>query len=171
MNCEFKWFRAIIRLTFWLGIAWCVMLTTHELGHIVVGLAAGGKLKAFDLRPWSLPYSFFDNNPYPLATLWAGPILGCLVPVAFAALWRANVNWFIASFCVLANGAYIAIGWYSGQSELDTSKLFAQGASGVAVIVYCVSTIVPSYFIFRKSLLALLFPPTASAENDNREPA
>lgn len=64
--------------------AWAVMVLTHEIGHIFVGWIGGGKLVRADLRPWALPHSLFAPDPYPLATLWGGPILGVAIPVALA---------------------------------------------------------------------------------------
>ncbi len=54
--------------------SWCTHDLVHELGHILCGYACGGTLIDADLFPWHLPYSFFDPDPYPLVTLWGGPV-------------------------------------------------------------------------------------------------
>ena len=69
----------------------CAMAFTHEMGHIVGGWCCGGALKNADLLPWHLPYSIFDPDPKPLVTLWCGPVLGVVVPVAIALLVRGDV--------------------------------------------------------------------------------
>src|SRR5262249_47830389 len=56
------------------------------------------------------------HNPHPLVVVWAGPVLGVLLPLALwgvAALLRlpgAFVLRFFAGFCLIANGAYLGVG-------------------------------------------------------------
>ena len=139
-----------------LPASWCVMTTVHELGHIVCGLAGGAKLTSFDLWPWHLPYSLFEPDPHPLLTLWGGPIVGVVVPVALAAIVRVPSLWFIAYFCLLANGAYIATAWGVGDRYLDTPKLLEHGAHPVSIAIYCLVTIALGYVGFRKQCIAVL---------------
>jgi hypothetical protein len=103
------------------------MTLLHEIGHIFVGCAAGGDLRDFELRPWHLPHSLFASNPAPLLTLWAGPLLGCLVPLIAACLLRRSAIWFVAWFCVAANGSYLLLGYYTGDNELDSNKIIRLG--------------------------------------------
>ncbi|NND98085.1 MAG: hypothetical protein HKN47_12230, partial [Pirellulaceae bacterium] len=101
-------------LTLLLTWSWVIMTLAHESGHLLAGSLCGGSLSRVQLRPWSLPYSFFKPDPWPSVTLWAGPILGCLGPVVAASIWRRPGLWLIAWFCVLANGTYLLMGWYAG---------------------------------------------------------
>lgn len=139
-----------------LVIAWCVMTFTHEAGHIVGGWLSGGTLETADLRPWRLPYSLFRPDPRPLVTLWSGPLLGVLLPYAIASMIRHAWVWFIADFCLLANGAYLAAAWFSGDRFLDTPRLVEAGASPVAIAIYCALTIGIGYVRFRRDCVALL---------------
>jgi len=135
------------------------MAFTHELGHIVGGWCCGGTLKTADLLPWHLPYSLFDPDPKPLVTLWCGPILGVVVPLAVAVAIRREWVWFVANFCVLANGAYIALAWISGDRYLDTPQLLNHGAHPFTIGVYCLLAIGIGYVGFRRScILALTVP-------------
>ncbi len=93
-------------------------------------------------------------------TLWAGLIIGVLAPVAIAMILQREWMWFIANFCVLANGAYIATAWFSGDRYLDTPKLLEQGASPIAIAVYCLITIGFGYVGFRRSCVSALSAPT-----------
>lgn len=129
------------------------MTTTHELGHLVGGWCSGGKLQHVELRPWRLPHSHFAPDPYPLVTLWSGPLLGALSPFAMAAVLRRLWSWFVANFCVLANGVYLALAWLSGDRWLDTPRLLAEGASPIAIAAYCAATIWIGYVRFRRSVL------------------
>ncbi|MFN7449618.1 MAG: hypothetical protein ACK56W_00425 [Pirellula sp.] len=131
--------------------SWCVMVCVHELGHIFCGRSCGGKLQSADLIPWHLPFSVFDPDPQPLITLWGGPIIGVLLPVGIAWIAKRESIWFIANFCLLANGSYIAIAWITGERYLDTTKLLEHGAHPLSIGVYCLLTIGFGYPRFRRS--------------------
>lgn len=132
------------------------MTFTHELGHLLVGWAGGGTLQEVELRPWHLPHSRFAPDRHPLATLWGGPLLGVLLPAALAAILRREWSWFIASFCVLANGVYLALAWLSGDRWLDTPRLLAEGASPMTIACYCLVTITWGYWQFRKVVISIM---------------
>ena len=133
--------RRITRFVLLLVASWCVMTVVHESGHIVCGWACGGTLLEADVAPWHLPHSSFNPDPSPLVTVWGGPVLGALVPLAAAALVRRGWLWFIAYFCLLANGCYLATAWLSGERHLDTPRLFQHGAQPGTVVAYCLVTI------------------------------
>lgn len=154
------------RFALLLAASWCVMTFTHESGHVVCGLASGGTLREADLAPWHLPHSRFDPDPRPLVTLWGGPVLGALVPLALAALIRRGWAWFVGSFCLLANGSYLAVAWVSGEPELDTARLLRHGAPPAALVAYCVATIVPGYLAFRRQCVRVLSPEPAPAPEE-----
>lgn len=135
--------------------SWCVMTFTHECGHVIGGWIGGGNLQHVELRPWRLPYSIFESDPRPLVTLWSGPILGVAIPLVAAVLVRRRWMWFIAHFCVLANGAYLAAAWLSGDPLLDTPRLLQAGARPVSLIAYCTATILLGYVRFRADCAAV----------------
>lgn len=156
-----------------LVVGWCVMTFTHETGHIVGGLLSGGKLVAADLAPWRMPFSIFDPDPRPLITLWSGPLLGVAVPLLAAACIRRNWGWFLAYFCMLANGSYLALAGWSGDSLLDTSKLLAHGAHPLSVALYCAVTLGWGYPGFRRVCRRMLEPnarPTAGTSHETGTP-
>lgn len=132
------------------------MIMIHELGHILGGWCSGGVLQEYDLVPWRIPFSLFAPNPHPLITLWSGPILGAVLPLLLAWLVRRNWGWFIAYFCLLANGSYMALGWYSGDRYLDTPQLLNQGAHPFTIVLYCLVTISVGYTGFRQACVELL---------------
>jgi hypothetical protein len=140
--------------------SWCVMCFTHEAGHIVGGWLGGGTLTAASLWPWTLPWSIFEPDPYPLVTLWSGPLLGVVVPLVFAVVVRHMAVWFIADFCLLANGTYLFAAWISGDRHLDTPRLLTAGAHPISLVVYCAVTIGVGYWWFRKDCRNILLPPT-----------
>ena len=149
-----------------LVVSWTVMTFTHEMGHILAGIVCGGTLQSADLLPWHLPYSLFEPDPHLLVTLWAGPMVGVLGPVVIAFALKREWMWFIAHFCVLANGVYIATAWYSGDRYLDTPMLIENGASPVVIAAYCLLTIGFGYVGFRRSCLSVLTPPGKSNRSE-----
>lgn len=136
----------------------------HEIGHVICGFLSGGKLQSADLVPWRLPYSYFEPDPMPLVTLWGGPILGVLIPASIAGVVRKSWAWFVAYFCVLANGTYIALAWFSHERLLDTERLLDHGAHPISIVIYCGLTISIGYVGFRHECARLLVTPTGSPE-------
>jgi hypothetical protein len=74
--------------------------------------------------------------------------------------------WFIAHFCVLANGAYLATAWFSSDRYLDTPKLLEHGANPVTIGIYCLLTIGFGYVGFRRHCIRVLSSPTANATTE-----
>jgi hypothetical protein len=146
----------ILEMLTLLTAAWFVMTLTHESGHIVCGWLSGGHLKSVDLLPWHLPQSYFEPDPNPLVTLWGGPLLGTLVPWLCAVALKAQRVWFIAYFCLLANGLYLALAWFTADRYLDTARLLAAGAKPMSIAVYCLVTVSIGYHGFRRHCRRLL---------------
>jgi hypothetical protein len=130
--------------------AWCCMTICHEVGHIVGGYLSGAKLRSAELRPWRIPYSLFEPDPHPWMTLWSGPVLGALAPLAVSRVVRDAWIQFIADFCVLANGCYLAVAWCSGDHLLDTARLLQAGTHPLWIFLYCSLTIGYGYPAFRR---------------------
>ncbi len=146
----------IVRFVILLLISWCTMTIVHESGHLVGGWLTGGTLEDYSLAPWSLPYSRFEPDPHPLVTLWAGPLVGVLVPLLLAIIVRRPAIWFISHFCTLANGVYLALAWLTGDHHLDTPRLMEKGASPFWIALFCTVTISFGYVGFRKACVLLL---------------
>ncbi|MGB7326727.1 MAG: hypothetical protein WBD31_17765 [Rubripirellula sp.] len=134
------------------------MTTTHEIGHLVGGWCGGATLTEFAIAPWRLPFSLHSPDPNPRLTLWAGPLLGAFGPFGVAAVIRRRWAWFIADFCMLANGCYLALAWISGDRFLDTPRMLAAGVAPAAIAAYCVVTISIGYARFRADCITLLCP-------------
>ena len=146
----------IVRLLILLSCSWVVMTFTHETGHLMGGWCCGATLQAVELWPWRLPYSIFEPDPLPLVTLWSGPLLGVLVPVGLAIYIRRDWMWFVAHFCTLANGLYLATAYFSDDRFLDTQRLLAQGASPFSIGLYATVTIGMGYVGFRREVVRVV---------------
>lgn len=143
-------------LGLWLAWAWVTMTVTHELGHVMAGLAGGAQLRELQLQPWRLPYSIFLGDPHPLVTLWAGFAVGGLVPLVVALAVRRNAVWFVAWFCLLANGAYLLLGYVSGDGELDSAMMIRAGARPIELLGVSTVMLLIGYTRFRQALVDLL---------------
>jgi hypothetical protein len=107
--------QGILILSTLLG-SWLGMQAVHELGHVIGAKLTGGQVAKVVLYPLTLSRTDLAENPHPLAVVWAGPVVGVLLPLIIwtvAAALRmpgAFVLRFFAGFCLVANGAYLAVG-------------------------------------------------------------
>lgn len=76
--------------------------------------------------------------------------------MATAALVRRRWAWFIADFCLLANGVYLALAWLSGDRYLDAPRLLDAGTHPVTIAIYCCVTIGFGYTWFRSDFIHFL---------------
>ena len=131
-------------------LSWSLMLLFHEGGHLLGGFLSGAKLQDYDLVPWRLPYSIHSPDPHPLITLWSGPILGVLFPWMLYRVKKGELTDTVFSFCLLANGAYLLIGWIQEGTQLDTHRLLESGTSPFLILLYSCLTIIPGYIRLRE---------------------
>jgi hypothetical protein len=96
--------------------SWLAMQAIHEAGHALVACLTGGHVARVVLYPLTISRTDVDDNRAPLLVVWAGPVFGVIGPLLLwllAAALRlpgAFVLRFFAGFCLVANGAYIAVG-------------------------------------------------------------
>lgn len=96
--------------------SWLGMQAVHESGHVLGAWVTGGQIARVVLHPFTISRTDLADNPEPLAVVWAGPVIGVLLPLtAWGIAGRvqmpgAYVLRFFAGFCLIANGAYIAGG-------------------------------------------------------------
>lgn len=114
------------------SLAWLWMQAIHEFGHVLGGWLTGASLRRVILHPMSISRTDFDVNPNPLIACWSGPVLGSLIPImvwliAHFRSWSGE-PWlrFFAGFCLVANGAYLAIGSFDGIG--DAGDLLRHGS-------------------------------------------
>lgn len=113
--------------------SWLGMQAVHETGHVLGVWLTGGTVAKVVLHPLTISRTDVEDNPHPLAVVWAGPLIGVVAP---ALLWRAAalaqlqfafVLRFFAGFCLIANGAYIGAGSISGIG--DCGQMLEHGSS------------------------------------------
>ena len=112
-------------------LSWLLMLAVHEFGHMAAAWITGGHIERVVLHPLSISRTDVQPNPHPAIVVWAGPLVGTFLPLAFcgvfalARLPNAFLQFF-AGFCLIANGAYIAFG--SFQRIGDCGEMLHHGS-------------------------------------------
>jgi hypothetical protein len=131
--------QAILVVSTLLG-SWLGMQAAHELGHALAALVTGGEIAAVVLHPLTISHTELITNPHPLAVVWAGPLVGVLLPLG---LWRllaatgtsgAFIARFFAGFCLIANGAYLGVGSFFGTG--DCGEMLRQGSPAWILWIY-----------------------------------
>ena len=121
-----------------LPLCWLAMMAIHELGHVTVAVASGGRVERVVLYPLTISRTDVSPNPHPLLVAWAGPSVGILLPLALLVLVRlCKLSWaylaeFFAGFCLIANGSYIGAG-----SLLSHHKSNNTNWLGLWVLSFC----------------------------------
>jgi Peptidase M50B-like len=112
--------------------SWLGMQAVHEAGHVLGATLSGGRVVRVVLHPLTISRTDLSENPHPLAVAWVGPLAGVLLPLLFwwaasAARWAgAFALRFFAGFCLIANGAYLALGSFDGIG--DAGELLRLGS-------------------------------------------
>ena len=107
-------------LAAWAGFY--LVMASHESGHLLAALATGGRIDRLDLSPIGLSQTHLAHNPRTLVVAWAGPVVGVLDPLLawLLVVWMRRrsqpiveepVITFLAGMCLIANGAYLGLGW------------------------------------------------------------
>ena len=113
-------------------LCWLAMMAVHELGHVAAGWATGGTVTKVVLHPLAISRTDVSPNPSPLVVVWAGPIVGSLLPLVAYGISRVTelaVHFllrFFSGFCLIANGAYIGIGSFNGIG--DAGEMLVHGS-------------------------------------------
>jgi len=99
-----------------LPLCWLGMMVVHELGHVIGAVDTGGTVERVVLHPLAISRTDVLPNPNPVLVVWAGPIVGVLLPLALLVIVKvgrvslAYLPQFFAGFCLIANGTYIGGG-------------------------------------------------------------
>ena len=108
------------------------MMIVHELGHVLAAWLTGGGVERVVLHPLRLSRTDVAPNPHPHVVVWAGPLLGVLLPVGVWAACRmrgfahAYLLRFFAGFCLIANGVYLGMGGFDHIG--DAGDMLAHGS-------------------------------------------
>jgi hypothetical protein len=111
------------------------MMAVHELGHVLGAKATGGTVERVVLHPLTISRTDVSPNPNPLVVVWAGPLVGVVLPLGLLLAARAGrLKWaymvqFFAAFCLIANGAYLGVGsFYGPDNASDPGVMLRHGS-------------------------------------------
>lgn len=96
--------------------AWLGMMTVHEGGHVLHAWTTGAQVSRVTIPLCGFSQTHLSHNPRLLLVAWGGPLWGCLIPAAIlggsrlARLPDRRLPLFFTGFCLIANGAYLALG-------------------------------------------------------------
>lgn len=127
-----KRFHQILLIGSFLPLCWLWMMAVHELGHVIGLMTTGGTVEKVVLHPLAISRTDAAMNPHPLVVVWAGPVIGVLLPLVLttiAAVTRfrwAYLLRFFSGFCLIANGCYIGVG--SFESVGDAGDMLRNGS-------------------------------------------
>ncbi len=98
-----------------LAISWLGMMVVHEFGHVLFGWLGGGSVARVVLSPLEFSRTEMQKNPRPLFEAWGGALVGSILPLMIAGVWR-RFRWpawyvfqFFAGLCLITNGIYLAV--------------------------------------------------------------
>ncbi len=137
---EMKRTSQIILIVAFLAFSWLAMQAVHELGHVAAAWLSGGEVVNVVLHPCVISRTELGRNPHPLAVVWAGPVVGAMLPLAALVIARACRMpgvWllrFFVGFCLIANGAYIAAGGSEG--AVDSAVMMRFGSPYWMLLVF-----------------------------------
>ncbi len=144
MHEEIKRLDQIVLIGMFIGFSWLAMQAVHELGHVLGAVTSGGHVTKVVLHPCTISRTDVHPNPHPLFVVWAGPVVGALLPLLGFLLAR-SLRWpgvflfrFFAGFCLIANGVYIGFG--SIQGLADAGDMLRYGSSRWQLILFGILT-------------------------------
>ena len=135
----------VVLIATFLPFCWLAMMAVHELGHVVAGSVSGGTINNVVIHPLTISRTDVSPNPMPLLVVWAGPIVGVVVPlVLWVVLWRFRIPGdylakFFAGFCLIANGAYIGIGSFNKVG--DAGEMLISGSASWELWLFGIVTV------------------------------
>jgi hypothetical protein len=170
MNCEIgaksfmpRYLHKPLLLISILWIAWLLMMLVHESGHVLGATLTGGTVQRMVWYPTIISRTDVSPNPHPLIEVWAGPIVGAVIPLLgaiasqFFRLSAAYLVFFFAGFCLIANGAYIGLGAICPIG--DGKELINHGVPNWTLAVFGFLTVTLGLWIWHRVSPRLGFGP------------
>jgi hypothetical protein len=148
-------FHQVLLIASILWLSWLAFMLVHECGHVVGAVATGGTVQQVVWHPAALSRTDVQPNPHPLIEVAAGPVFGIAFPlaVASAASWlrlkAAYLTWTVAGFCLIANGAYVALGAFD--PICDARQLFAHSTPRWLMVTFGLLTIPTGLWIWHRA--------------------
>ena len=135
-----------------LPACWLGMMAVHELGHVLGLLSTGGTVAKVVLHTLTISRTDPGIDPQPLFVVWAGPLVGVVLPLTVAGLARLvrlrgeYLFRFFAGFCAIANGCYIGVGAFDPVG--DARELLRLGAASWQLVLFGAVTIPAGFYLW-----------------------
>lgn len=113
----------VILLVSTLALSWLAMMATHELGHVFHAWVTGGTVAHVSFPLIGFSQTHLSDNPSPHFVAWGGALWGCVIPLivlGVAVVTKVRLRFvirFVAGFCLVANGVYLAAGSFIGAGD------------------------------------------------------
>jgi hypothetical protein len=133
MHKEMKRLDQFLLIGTFIVFSWLAMQSVHEIGHVLGPITTGGNVNKVILRPLTISRTDVHPNPHPLFVVWAGTVVGSILPLLAFLLARVLhapgvfLFRFFAGFCLIANGVYIGI--TSIQVVAEAGDMLTHGSS------------------------------------------
>jgi len=147
--------RAVYRLFLAVAVlyaTWMRMMAVHELGHMLNAWMSGGRVIQVQMPLFGFSQTIVHPNPRERFVVWGGPIWGVLIPLLACGVFRLargaapDLVRFFAGFCLIANGAYIGLGWTKRAG--DAADLRRLGVSPALMIVFGLVCMTSGFFLW-----------------------
>ncbi|HMP03936.1 MAG TPA: M50 family metallopeptidase [Gemmatales bacterium] len=132
--------------------SWLGMQLVHEMGHVLGAWLTGGQVERVVFHPLTISRTDLAHNPNPLVVVWAGPIMGVLIPLALWGLMAALrlrgsfLARFFAGFCLVANGLYIGVGAFGPIG--DAGDMLAAGSAPWHLWLFGMATVPLGFWLW-----------------------
>lgn len=143
----------ILLIGSFLGFSWLAMQAIHELGHVLGAVMTGGTVTKVVLHPCTISRTDVHPNPHALVEVWAGCLIGVLLPCGAYLLARVLRSpglflfRFFAGFCLIANGVYIGAAWLA-DGGADAGDLLRLGATHWQLVLFGLVTVPLGFFLW-----------------------
>ena len=131
---------------------WLGMMAVHEAGHVLHARLSGGVVDRVDLPLLGFSQTLYAVNPRPHFVAWGGAVWGCVIPLMVLGILargprrlRRAVQLF-AGFCLIANGAYLGVGWTTGAG--DAGDLLWLGTPVPVMVTFGVAATAAGLFLW-----------------------
>ncbi len=149
-----KRFHQVLLIASLLPLAWLGMMVVHEFGHVLGAWLTGGTVEKVVLHPLTISRTDVRDNPEPLFVVWAGPLIGVLLPLAawwvarFAKMPGTYLLRFFAGICLVGNGLYLGVGSFDKIG--DAGDLLRHGAAIWQLWAFGAITVPLGFYLWHK---------------------
>ncbi|MGI9517024.1 MAG: M50 family metallopeptidase [Pirellulaceae bacterium] len=136
------------------ALSWYLMQAVHEFGHVAAALFSGGTVQRVVLSPLEISRTDVEPNPWPGLVVWAGPLVGCLLPlVVWLCAGRvpelvSKSLQFFAGWCLIANGGYIGLG--TVERIGDCGEMLRTGTPPGVMVGFGLATVAAGLYLWHR---------------------